>query len=226
MFDVDGTLVRSLDIESLLFPKACELGLAIESVSSDWSSYNVPSDRGIVSELVEIHKNRSVTAMDLERVETQFHAMLKSAFQKDPNACLPVKNALEMFEYVQKLTNTKLAIATAGWESTARLKLKQAGFEIGQIPFASANDGLTKLDIMRIAKKAALTHYDCAAFDSVIYVGDSSGDAQASETMGCHFIQIESSHSSDNATFSFLDFSELKSFVSNVVELQDLPSTP
>lgn len=224
MFDVDGTLVRSLDTEDQLFPKACELGLGLDYVSNDWSTYKVPSDTGIVTELVERHYSRTPTDGDFEAVEKHFHNLLAESFQENPENCPAVPGGLAMFERVQQLPNTKLAIATAGWGSTARLKLKTAGYDIGEIPLASANDGYSKRDIMQGALQMSLQHYKQQNFDSFTYIGDSFEDSQASKSLNCHHIQIHSKHTTQREPICFSDYRNLGNFLATVQELKESTS--
>jgi beta-phosphoglucomutase-like phosphatase (HAD superfamily) len=115
MFDVDGTLVQSLDLEAKLFPRACELALGIERVSSDWSSYRTPSDAGIVAELVERHFERSSNAQDIAAVEARFLALLTRELDQDRSLCTEVSGVINMLRRVRSLPDTVLAVATAGW---------------------------------------------------------------------------------------------------------------
>lgn len=221
MFDVDGTLVQTLGVEAVCFPRACEEALGLARVSNDWSAYRHPSDAGIVAELVERHCVRRASAADQARVEARFLALLKDAFSKQPALCREVPGAKAAFQRTCRLASTVVAIATAGWSSTARCKLSTAGFDIGNLPLASSHDALSKEAIMRIGLARALRHAGVSHFSSLTYVGDSARDARAAAVLGFHFIGIDTSGFVRETPHRFEDFSDSDAFIATVLNLRE-----
>ena len=224
MFDVDGTLVKSLAVEARCFPRACEDGLGISGVSNDWGGYRHPTDAGIVAELAERHLNRPARAEDFEKVEQRLLQLLKEAFANQP--CEEVPGARRAFQRAAQLPSTVIAIATGGWRTTARLKLQTAGFELAETVLASAHDAATKREIMEIGRKRLLQERRMDAFASMTYVGDSAGDAHAADALGFHFIGMDTSGFLPDAAHRFENFTDHDAFFDIVLKIQDSAHDP
>jgi len=213
ILDVDGTLVHSLHAEAVLYPRACEQALALTNVSSDWMTYRHPSDRGIVRELVERNYARSATAADYALVEQRFLALIREAYERQPELCQPVAGALDAVSRFRQLPQLGLSIATAGWTSTARHKLAVAGFSVDDLPLATSRDAEAKVDIMCMAVARAALHYGVHQFESVVCFGDSAGDARAAASLGFEFIGIDTSGFVADLTHRYANFSDLEEIV-------------
>jgi phosphoglycolate phosphatase-like HAD superfamily hydrolase len=208
IFDVDGTLVDSLAAEAICFPRACEEALGLNGVSSDWHSYRNPSDSGIVTELVERHFGRAASADDLERAERRFFSLLKETYGARPELCCEVAGAVVAFERAQQLPDTMVSIATAGWRTTAHLKLRVAGFDIRDVAMTTSSDAPAKVDIMRLSHERARTTAGVPRFASVTCIGDSAGDRRAAAALGFDFIGIDTSGFVSDHEPCFPDFSD------------------
>jgi phosphoglycolate phosphatase-like HAD superfamily hydrolase len=220
ILDVDGTLVSSLRAEALLYPRACEVALGLDGVSSDWGSYACPSDRGIVRELVERHYGREATAGEYADVERSFLALIRETFTRQPEMCRPVAGAIEAVSAFRRMPDVVLAVATAGWRASAMSKLAVAGFALEDVPFATSHDAEEKADIIRIAAERAAISYGVERFASVLCLGDSAGDARAAATCGFGFIGIDTSGFVADVKFRHADFLDLTGLMRTLAVLQ------
>ena len=118
-----------------------------------------------------------------------FHRLLEDAFRRQPDSCLPLEGGPEMIRQLAE-SGMAVALATGGWESTARLKLEQAGYDIRDIPLASSSDADTREEIMRIAERRARDRHGVMAFDTITYVGDGVWDARAAANLGWRFVGV------------------------------------
>ena len=223
LFDVDGTLFRSTDAEAICFPQACEEGLGISNVSRDWDTYRHPSDTGIVEELVETRLGRRAEPADFERVQECFLARLAARFAEHPHECTEVPGALAAWNTAIALPDTVVGIATGGWSRTARFKLATAGFAPGAIPFASAEDAVTKARIITVAMARAKTLNPGTAFASITYVGDLAGDAEAARSLGISFVAMDTAGALGETTPRFTDYRDAGAFFSAVAALRGRP---
>lgn len=80
----------------------------------------------------------------------------------------------------------ELAIATGGWELSAKLKLESSGIELSGISFASSSDHFNRTEIMKIAEKRC----SCTHFTGKTYFGDAEWDKKASKELGYNFILV------------------------------------
>ena len=220
IFDVDGTLVDSLEAEAVLYPTACRKGLGVSHVSSSWDSYRNPTDRGIVEELTLRHLNRPATAEDFARVEACFLSLLLECHRRNKALYQQVPGAEAALMTVQALPNTVVAIATAGWRATALFKLECAGISVDDVPIASANDGTTKRDIMNVSCERALRRGGVPRFATVTYIGDSDTDQRAAADLGFEFIGVDTSGWLSDARRSVKDYADQRGFLKALSDAQ------
>ena len=100
IFDIDGTLTRTMELDTELFFEAVRQVLGFEGVSTDWSTYRNVTDIGVTAELIERYaaSNRGQTAdpCEIEDVRRRFVALLSEAIARDPELCHPVAGAAEI----------------------------------------------------------------------------------------------------------------------------------
>lgn len=82
-----------------------------------------------------------------------------------------------------------MAIATGGWEETAKLKLQAAGIDIKECALASSSDHNSRVNIMKAAELKASSSIP---FTSKTYFGDALWDKDASEFLNYRFILVGS----------------------------------
>jgi hypothetical protein len=150
----------------------------------DWGEYQHVTDSGILREIVRTHKLDQHEAELTEKIKTSFirninSHLVKSQVQEVPGANTFINN-------IRKRDDVAVAIATGGWGETARLKLKSAGINVEGIPLCSANDAISRVDIMTQAKFKA-SH---AAAKRISYFGDASWDKKACAELGWNFISV------------------------------------
>ena len=115
---------------------------------------------------------------------------MQKAANRDEHLFQPTPGARAVFS-VLSTAGWQSAIATGGWEETARLKLARAGIDINGIPAAFAEDAHPREDLIRLARMRAEAATG-EAFDRVIYVGDGPWDVRAAAVMSIGFVGIAS----------------------------------
>jgi len=190
MFDVDGTLTQSNEVDAECFISAMRKAFNINHIDPDWSKYKFVTDSGIFSEIFELHFQRKPGLKDLDLIKRYFLQNLQAAIFKSKSCCTEISGAVSAFNRLKKDKNYALSFATGCWLESAELKLKCAGFDFFEIPFASAADSMEREKIMRISLNRAKIKYDVQNFNSVTYVGDGVWDVVASRNLGFNFIGI------------------------------------
>lgn len=77
VFDVDGTLIESLETDRDIFVIAVKKVLGVTEVNTDWSSYPHVTDQGVVREIMRI--NDIAPSQELfEAIEQEFVSALKA----------------------------------------------------------------------------------------------------------------------------------------------------
>ncbi len=194
MFDIDGTLVESYEIDSQCFIEAVKdiTGL---SINSDWSKYQHVTDSGILNEVL-----LSDGCPNKEEIKIK----VKQLFLKKLKASLahqPVKEVLGASAFLKLLeskNNVVVSLATGGWRESAILKLESAGINFSSIPLVSSNDHHSRIEIMKRASEIVANN-QCPC----TYFGDGTWDKEASSQLGYKFVLVGSKFSHNPSIINF-----------------------
>lgn len=200
MFDVDGTLVLSVEFDEICFLEAVYKVLG-HSLDSDWTKYTYVSDAGILHQHISengLQDKRDVIYADVKKAFTE-----KIANCLDKNPAQQVPGAAEFISELRRLENLSLSVATGGWYETALMKLKSAGINISDIPIASSSDHYSRTKIMKIAEEKAIGKVKMPC----TYFGDGEWDKKACEELGYNFVLVgKSTHHNQN----IIDFNNVQ----------------
>lgn len=183
MFDVDGTLVQSFELDEACFVAAVKSELG-HDLDRQWHLYPHVTDSGIL--------DHHFTRVGLTSQREELMVKIKKAFVTNISNHLSQQPAQEvagagkLISHLKSMPNVSLSIATGGWGETARLKLASAGIDIEGIPLASANDHIDRAEIMRCARSKA----DALLNARVTYVGDAQWDIDTCERLNWPLILV------------------------------------
>jgi phosphoglycolate phosphatase-like HAD superfamily hydrolase len=82
----------------------------------------------------------------------------------------------------------RIALATGGWETSARLKLAAIGFDTADLVLTTSNDASTRPEIVQLAADKTREAY--GPFDRVVSVGDAVWDVRTAVAGGWPFVGI------------------------------------
>jgi len=183
IFDIDGTLLRSAEVDDALYRQSVRNVLGDVRLRPTLGDYEYVTDSGILAQVFA--DNGLALCPDLS-------AAIRSAFVEacrshiDHHGAFPeIPGARAMLRRLSASPAHAVAIATGGWRDTARLKLETAGFDLHGLPLATADDSHDRTEIMQIAL-ARLGQ----AFDSVRYFGDGPWDRLACQRLGWEFVAV------------------------------------
>jgi beta-phosphoglucomutase-like phosphatase (HAD superfamily) len=186
MFDIDGTLVDSAGFEGDLYAEAVESVLGVH-VDRNWDVYEHVSDSGILEQLLLESALDGDRAELAARVQRRFVGNVSAYLATSPSALREIEGAKRLVDRLLALPGVRVAVATGGWEETARLKLRLVGIDAERVGFASSSDARARTEIMRLAAQRAMRG---AAFRRATYFGDGPWDRRASEQLGYDFIAV------------------------------------
>ena len=186
MFDIDGTLVDSAGFEGDFYAEAVESVLNVR-VNRNWDVYEHVSDSGILEQVLR------EAALDGDRaelaacVQRRFVGNVSAYLADNPAALREIEGAKRLVERLLALPGVRVAVATGGWQETARLKLRLVGIDPERLAFASSSDARARTEIMQLAARRAMQG---TAFSRATYFGDGPWDRRASEQLGYDFIAV------------------------------------
>jgi FMN phosphatase YigB (HAD superfamily) len=186
MFDIDGTLVDSVEFDGQFFAEAIRDVLGVV-VDRDWSTYPHVTDGGLLEEVMRRHGVADPDGVRHAAVKRRFVERVREYVLGEPDAVREVPGAAALLRTLRDRADCRVAIATGGWRDTALLKLAAAGFDLDGSAMATSCDAHSRVDIMRIAEQRATVGLIPTRRT---YFGDGAWDQRACAELGWRFVAI------------------------------------
>lgn len=188
MFDVDGTLTHSNELDTRCFVQAIEEVFGFTGIDEDWSRYTHTSDAGILEELFQRRLGRSPTTTEIETYRPHFLQLLEAGLQRTPMHELA--GAGDILNTLATHPEFAVSLASGAWRDSARAKMLSAGLPFDRFPGAFSEDAPARTDIMLASQSHAAQRHRRAGFDQWVYFGDAVWDARACAELGVPLIGI------------------------------------
>jgi len=180
VFDIDGTLTRTVGYCDEHFAAAIAAIAGVEQVPADWGLFPDATDSGLADAHFREATGRRPDESELRRIHDHFLDALRRA---DVRAA-PVDGAHDVLARVAG-RGWRVAIATGNWRAAAEVKFRWAGMPFPDVPIATADDASARADILRAAIRRA-----GGEFERVVYFGDGRHDARAARACGTAFVGV------------------------------------
>ncbi len=190
IFDVDGTLTNTTQVDEECFVQAFESELGFFNINKNWADYTHVTDSGITQQIFQERWGRVATNEELVKIKTCFIKLLQVACNKNKELFSQVPGSANLLTNLRQSPEWCVVIATGGWYESATLKLQKANIKIEGIPLASANDAISREDIIKAAIIKAQNIYQVDNFAKIVYVGDGVWDVKTAYNLGISFVGI------------------------------------
>lgn len=187
ILDLDGTLMPSSAVDNRCYWAAVTAVFGGPGRTVALDGFSAVSDIGILSQWCRDTLDRDPSGDEVARVQAVFLEELDRAAKLDASPFEPTPGLRHWIAH-RASADGVTGIATGGWGTTARWKLRRAGLDDLDLPLASSDDAEQRADIMRIALERCGGHPG----QPVTYVGDGPWDLAASRALGWDFIGIAS----------------------------------
>lgn len=191
ILDLDGTLIPVAEIDNQCFWQAVFECFEKQGPLPDLHGFKYVTDSGILPEWCKRELGRVANAEETLQIRDRFLELLEQAVLEQPQSFSPLNGVKGWLQAVQENPNVFAAIATGGWEHSARFKLQVSGLDSFAMPLASSDDAIPRTEIMQLAV-TKLPDLQVTHETDFIYVGDGVWDLQASQALGWKFIGIAS----------------------------------
>jgi beta-phosphoglucomutase-like phosphatase (HAD superfamily) len=138
IFDIDGTLTKTNDVDMQCFVKAFALD-GIKDINTNWASYGHTTDSGITLQIFQEFLGRVPEESKLSRLQHRFVNLLQQCYTADNQMFAEIPGATVMLRKLREAEDWPIAFATGGWYASACMKLDSAGLDVGQLPTAYAD---------------------------------------------------------------------------------------
>jgi len=190
IFDVDGTLTDTNGVDDDCFLQAFEDALGITDISDDWENYPHTTDSAIALHIFQTKFDRAPQAEEIQKHKTRFLELLQIRSTLNPALFEEIAGAGEMLKRLSGENDWAIAIATGSRRAAVRLKMKAAKIDGDDYPIASADDGLSREEILQAATAMALKVYNQSEFEKIISVGDGVWDVRTAANLKIPFLGI------------------------------------
>jgi beta-phosphoglucomutase-like phosphatase (HAD superfamily) len=204
MFDIDGTLLQSYDIDSHCYVEAIKEVTGI-IIDTDWSAYQHVTDPGILQAVINKYELQH---------ESYVYKKVKQSFLERLSSCIALNpidqtiNSSSFLSFLQERKDVIVCFATGGWHESAVLKLDSAGINHRSIPIISANSDISRNAIMR----RAMNEYQ-GVVNKCSYFGDGDWDKLACYQLGINFIAVGNRVKHHQRITDFSNFEQLMTYI-------------
>jgi beta-phosphoglucomutase-like phosphatase (HAD superfamily) len=102
IFDIDGTLTDTTKVDDKCFIKAFKNVFGIDISNRNWSELINVTDWGITEELILNHKNRIPTAIEYEKMISEFVSLLQYELNTNKNQFQEIEGASNFIRFLMK----------------------------------------------------------------------------------------------------------------------------
>jgi phosphoglycolate phosphatase-like HAD superfamily hydrolase len=217
MFDIDGTLTESNDLDDQSYLQAFFEVFGFSEVSTDWTSYSHATDACILKEVFQQKLDRIPSLAEVEAFQQRFLALLEAGAAAS-GEIQPVSGALKMLSWLMESSHHAVAYAGGAWAESAIFELQSAHLPIQNIPYAFSDDDDSREGITAVALARAEKYYG-RSFSNIVYIGDGVWDIRSARKSGYAFIGIASGDEAEallaeGATHVFPNYDNFESFLS------------
>jgi len=190
IFDIDGTLTETDQVDDICFVQALADSHSITEISTDWAGYPHTTDSAIMFHLFQEKFNRAPDEAELLKFKSCFASCLQDYRGKDSSLFAEIVGASLMLGLLSREPEWRVAIASGGWRVSATFKLKVAGIEADDLPAAFADDGFSREEILHAAVSRAQVLYQQRHFARVVSIGDGLWDVRTARNLKFPFLGV------------------------------------
>ncbi|MBR9855445.1 MAG: HAD family hydrolase [Algicola sp.] len=190
IFDIDGTLTETTQVDDKCFVLAFTKVFGIDISNQDWSEYENVTDWGITEEIISKKWNRKPIKAEFEKMELEFVKLLKKELQENKVQFKEINGATNFIGHLNKKTDKVIGIATGGWERPATLKLNAIGIEPVRFAFSNSSRFKEREKILSDTISQIIEIAD-KPIERIIYFGDGIWDFLTCQKLGIDFIGID-----------------------------------
>jgi phosphoglycolate phosphatase-like HAD superfamily hydrolase len=193
IFDIDGTLTNTNEVDSECFVKAFALEFGITNINTNWANYGHTTDSGITLQIFQEFLGRIPQSDELSRLQNRFLKLLQERYTADSSLFQEIPAASAILQRFREAEDWAIALATGGFKTSACMKLDSAQLNVAQLPIASADDGISREDIVKTAiSRAKVSYSQSADFEKIVCIGDGISDVLTAVQLQLAFVGIAS----------------------------------
>lgn len=194
VFDIDGTLTDTNDVDDHCFVAALADSHAISGINTNWNEYPHTTDSGIMLHIFQEQFARSPSENELMKFKQRFVSLLDNRYASEAKLFHEIPGAAYALNWLRhERQEWAVSVATGCWRESALMKLRAAKIELGSIPAAYAEDGISREEIILASISKALEYYRPEKeFEKIVSIGDGLWDVRAAVNLKLAFVGVGS----------------------------------
>jgi phosphoglycolate phosphatase-like HAD superfamily hydrolase len=188
IFDLDGTLTRTNEVDDMCFPRAFAETLGVTGLNTDWSAYTHATDTVIFEETFAERFGRLPNSDESKSFRRHFVALLAELHVSQPALFAAVFGASSFLDRLRRDSRWRVAIATECWKQSAEFKIAAAGLPTAGLPMAFVEDGISREEIVQAAVDRATCQQQL--FERIVLAGDGLWDVKTAQKLGLPFVGV------------------------------------
>lgn len=190
VFDVDGTLTNTNDVDALCYVRAVEDEFGIDVAGLDWAEYTFVTDIGITNQMFQQRLGRTPAAEEIARLQRRLVQLLEEAHGSSPEAFAPIAGAAEALAWLQEERDWTVGIATGCWQVSAQMKLRAARISIEGLAAAFCEDGQSREEVVSAAIERSRLAAGVPRFERIVSIGDGVWDIATATRLQLAFVGV------------------------------------
>jgi len=218
LFDIDGTLTKTNEVDDKCFVEAFAASHQITDIETDWTKYKHVTDSGIVLEIFNQRLGRSPNEQDFFTFKSCFIESLNEFAFKDEALFAEVSDANAMLRTLKLEKDWAIALVTGCFYDSAKLKLEKAKIDVKDFPIGTADDAISREEILQTAIEKSFERYGQTKFEKIVSIGDGVWDLRTANNLSLDFVGIASGKRAEllreeDANYIIKDFRDYENFL-------------
>lgn len=190
IFDIDGTLVRTGELNQQLYRQVFKDLYDIPLENLDWTKARYSTDSGLMPFVFEQAWGRLPSEAEVDRVREAFLAYWSDYLDQAPIDQFAVPGAPAAFNLLRGHRQWQVGVASGGWRVLGEMKLGHIGVRVSGLPRAFCDESPARTEIIALARAKAEQAHGGHGFERVVYVGDAFWDVAAAGRLGMGFVGL------------------------------------
>jgi FMN phosphatase YigB (HAD superfamily) len=146
IFDIDGTILDSLNADDKCFVQTFKDLYQIDLANTDWNDFKNVTDTGLTNEFFGKWLNRVPEKEEIETIKAHFKSLLNNCAYEFTK----IEKSLTFIKSLSNKPDFEIGLATGGWKETAELKCNSIGPNLNEFIFKSSNNHFNRAKIIEL----------------------------------------------------------------------------
>jgi phosphoglycolate phosphatase-like HAD superfamily hydrolase len=195
IFDIDGTLTDTMNLDDELYVNALKNTLDIDLTQNEWDHFkkiSTGTDSGITREIFNKKLDYNWDQKASSFLKSSFLDSLANLFLKKPYLFKEILGAKDFINGLANYEGIKVGIATGSWKDSGIIKLNSIDINYKDFPFGHSDLYSERKDIIDHVIHDSHSKFGISNFSKITYIGDGIWDMVAAQELGINFIGVDS----------------------------------